>query len=97
MSAEWLCLFGPKKRRRNWLLQQGVYIQLSDRQPDDSFEGGKTVPHENVYVRKINLQETLEVTEISYDNFLNARKSCSLNSKKRSHCHLFLRIMQERL
>jgi len=31
---------------------------------DDVFEGGITVPYENVYIRKINLQKTLEITEI---------------------------------
>jgi len=34
----------------------------SDRQLDYRFEGGKTVPHDNVYSRKINLQKVLEIT-----------------------------------
>jgi len=38
----------------------------SDRQLGDIFEGGNTVPHDNVwaYIRKTNLQKTLEITEI---------------------------------
>jgi len=31
---------------------------------DDIFEGGNTVPHENVYIRTIKLQKALEITEI---------------------------------
>ena len=37
---------------------------LSDRQLDDIFEGGNTVPHENLYIRKTNLLKTLEIAEI---------------------------------
>jgi len=40
-----------------------MYSQ-SDGELDDIFEGGNTVPHENVYIRKTNLQKTLEITEI---------------------------------
>jgi len=36
----------------------------SDRQLDDIFEGGNTVPHENVHIRKTNLLKMLEITEI---------------------------------
>ena len=36
----------------------------SDRQLDDIFEGGNTVPHENLYIRKTNLLKTLEIAEI---------------------------------
>jgi len=36
----------------------------SDRQPEDISEGSNTVLHENVYIRKLNLQKTLEITEI---------------------------------
>jgi len=36
----------------------------SDRQLDDIFEGGNTVPHENVYIRKTNTLKTLEIAEI---------------------------------
>jgi len=34
-----------------------------DRQLDDISEGGNTVLHENIYIRKINLQKTLEISE----------------------------------
>ena len=36
----------------------------SDRQPDDISESGNSVLNENVYIRTINLQKTLEITEI---------------------------------
>ena len=36
----------------------------SGRQLDDIFEGGNTVPHENVYIRKTNLLKRLEIAEI---------------------------------
>jgi len=42
--------------------KKGVYAP--DRQLDDIFEGGKTVPHENTYIRKTNQIKTLEITEI---------------------------------
>jgi len=35
-----------------------------DRQLDGIFEGGNTVPHENLYIRKTNLLKTLEIAEI---------------------------------
>jgi len=44
--------------------KEEIMYRQSDRQLDDIFEGGNTVPHENVYIRKINLQKTLEITEI---------------------------------
>jgi len=36
----------------------------SDRQLQDISEGSNTDQHENVYFRKINLQKTLEISEI---------------------------------
>jgi len=38
--------------------------RYSDRQLDDIFEGGNTVPHENVYIRKTNLIKSLEIMKI---------------------------------
>jgi len=34
------------------------------RPPGSDTYGGNTVPHENLYILKINLQEMLEITEI---------------------------------
>ena len=36
----------------------------SDRQLEDISEGSNTVLYENVYIWKINLQKTLEISEI---------------------------------
>jgi len=36
----------------------------SDGQLDDIFEDGNTVPHQNLYIEKVNLQKTLEITVI---------------------------------
>jgi len=36
----------------------------SDGQVEDIFEGGNMILHENVSIRKINLQKTLEISEI---------------------------------
>jgi len=37
---------------------KGFTYSLSDRQLDDIFDGGNMVPHENVYIRKINLDKS---------------------------------------
>jgi len=42
--------------------RKAVHAQL--RQLDDIFDGGNTIAHENVHIRKINLQNMLEITEI---------------------------------
>jgi len=44
--------------------KKGVYVQVIRSTADDIFEGGNTVPHENVYIRKINLLKALEIAEI---------------------------------
>jgi len=36
-------------------MKKGVYVQLIRSTADDIFEGGNTVPHKNVYIRKTNL------------------------------------------
>jgi len=48
-----------------WLLQQRslrTRITLTTA-VDDTFEGGNTVPHKNVYIRKTDLQKMQETTE----------------------------------
>ena len=50
----------------------------SDRQLDDIFERGNAVPHENEYIRKINLQETPEITEIKRRELLNYTKELTV-------------------
>jgi len=41
-----------------------VYVQLIRSTTGSIFEGGNTVPDENVYILKINLQKSQEITEI---------------------------------
>jgi len=45
---------------------KGVCTQLmrSTITKDDTFEGGNAVPHENVCIRKINLQKNTKIAEI---------------------------------
>ena len=50
----------------------------SDRQLDDIFERGNAVPHENEYIRKINLQKTPEITEIKRRELLNYTKKLTV-------------------
>jgi len=38
--------------------------EFTYRQLDDIFEGGNTVPYENVYIRKTGLQKSLVITAI---------------------------------
>ena len=38
------------------------------------FEDDNTAPYENVYIRKTNLQKTLQVTEIQLRELLNYTK-----------------------
>ena len=58
-----LCLFGSKTR--------GYYYY---KKLDDIFEGGNTVPHENLYIRKTNLLNTLEIAEIQQTELLKYTK-----------------------
>ena len=63
MSTEWIVLV--------WSIKHAVTVTYeftyssSDRLVDDTFKSGNTVPHENVFIRKLNLQKTLEIMEIS--------------------------------
>jgi len=56
------------------IVKQRVYVQESDQQLDDSFEGGNKIPHKNVYIQKTNLQKTLEIMEIQRRELLNYTK-----------------------
>jgi len=47
---------------QKWSLRTGNHINSN------------TVLHENVYIRKINLQKTIEITEISRREILNNTK-----------------------
>jgi len=40
---------------------KGFMYSKSDRQLDDIFEGGNMVPHESVYIWKINLQKSATI------------------------------------
>jgi len=46
------------------------------------FEGGNTVPHENIYIPKINLQKTLE-KHGNLTKRTSERHERAINSKKR--------------
>jgi len=50
------------------------------------------VPNENVYIRKINPQKTLEIT-VNLTKRTSELHKRAINYKKRSHGHLFLRRM----
>ena len=56
----------------------------SDRQLDDIIKSGNTVSHEHAYTQKINLQKTLEITEISRRKLLNYTKELSIPRKDRN-------------
>jgi len=62
VSTAWIVLVWLIKYVVINYYKKGVYAP--DRQLDDIFEGGKTVPHENTYIRKTNQIKTLEITEI---------------------------------
>jgi len=72
VSTEWIVLV--------WSIKYAVTItneftySSSDQQLEDISEGGNTVLHENVYTRKINLQKSLEITEIQRRELLNYTK-----------------------
>ena len=55
----------------------------SDRQPDDITESGNMVLHENVYIWKINLQKTLEISEMQRRELLNYTKELLIPRKDR--------------
>jgi len=61
--------------------------RLKNAERDDIFEGSNTVPHENVSVRKIHLQKTLEFAEISWripelrESTINSKKECIVIEK----------------
>jgi len=64
------------------------FAYSSDRQLDDISQSGNTVLHENVYIRKINPRKNT----INPGNFTKRSSELQervINSKKRSHCHLF--------
>jgi len=61
VSTEWIVLVCSIKYVVT-ITKVFTYSSL-DRQLDDISEGGNTVLHENIYIRKINLQKTLEISE----------------------------------
>jgi len=66
VSTEWNVLVSFIKYVVTITIKKEFTYRQSDRQLGDIFEGGNTVPHDNVwaYIRKTNLQKTLEITEI---------------------------------
>jgi len=47
----------------------------------DSITSGNTIPHENVYIRKIKLQKMLEITEFNEENFSTTQKAYIFQEK----------------
>ena len=72
MSTEWIVFV--------WSIKYVVTItkefthSSSDRQLEDISEGSNTDLHENMYFRKINLQKTLQISEIEQRELLNYTK-----------------------
>jgi len=62
VSTEWIVLVCSIKYVVT-ITKEFTYSS-SDRQLDDTAEKGNSILHENVYIRKINLQKTLEISEI---------------------------------
>jgi len=56
------------------LLQKEVYVQVIRSTVRHICEGGNTVPHENIHIRKTNLIKTLEITAIYRRELLNYTK-----------------------
>jgi len=59
VSTEWIVLLCSIKYVIT--ISKEFTYSSSDRQLEDISEGGNTVLHENVSIRKINLQKTLEM------------------------------------
>jgi len=88
MSTEWIVFVRSIKYVVT--ITKELTYSSPDRQLADISEGSNTDLHEYAYFRKINLQKTLEISEIQRTSELHER---TINSKKRSHCHLFQRRM----
>ena len=54
---------------------KGVYVRLIRSTTKNIFDGGNTLPHENLYIRKINLQKTQESQKFNEENLWITRKS----------------------
>jgi len=64
VSTEWIVLVCSIQYVAKVAIKKEFTYRLSDRQLDNIFEGSSAVSYENVYIRKSNLQKTLEITEI---------------------------------
>jgi len=66
VSTEWIALVWSIKYVVT-TTKEFTYSE-SDRQLDDIVECGNTVPHENICIRKTNLQKPIEITEFNEEN-----------------------------
>jgi len=72
VSTEWIVLVWSIKYVVN--ITKAFTYSRSDRQLDNIFDDDRMVPHEYVYIRKINLQRPLVITEIKRRELPNYTK-----------------------
>jgi len=91
VSIEWIVLASSIKYVATIIIKMEFTYRLSDRQLDDIFERGNTVPHEHAYTQRETTKNARNHGNLTKRT--SELRERAINSKKRSQCHLSFRRM----